>query len=44
MRYYAAAFMVATLLLGKTEVPILIFAGIDALAATWTFVALKKLD
>ena len=42
MRYYAAAFMVATLLLGKTELPILLFAGIDALAATWTLVALKK--
>ncbi|MDP2884191.1 MAG: hypothetical protein Q8P51_04125 [Ignavibacteria bacterium] len=42
MRYYAAAFMVATLLLGKTGLPILMFAGIDALAATWTLVALKK--
>jgi len=42
MRYYAAAFMVATLLFGKTGIPILMFAGIDALAATWTLIALKK--
>lgn len=42
LRYYAAAFMVVTLLLGKTGLPILVFAGIDAVAATWTLVALKR--
>ena len=42
MRYYAAVFMVTLLILGKVGVPILIFASIDAIAATWTLLSLKK--
>jgi hypothetical protein len=42
MRYGAATFMVTMFLAGKSGLPILLFAGIDALGATWTFVALKK--
>jgi hypothetical protein len=42
MRYYAATFMVALLLIGKIGVPILLFAAIDAAGATWTLMTLKK--
>jgi hypothetical protein len=42
LRYYAAAFMALMFLMGKTGLPILLFAGIDVVAATWTFTALKK--
>lgn len=41
IRYYAAAFMVLMFGLGKVGAPILIFAAIDSLAATWTWVSLK---
>ena len=42
MRYYAAAFMITLLILGKVGLPILIFASVDAIAATWTLLSLKK--
>jgi len=42
MRYYAVAFMIALLILAKVGLPILIFATIDAVAATWTLLSLKK--
>jgi len=42
MMYYAAAFMVVLLLVGKVGTPILLFAAIDAAGATWTWMTLKK--
>jgi hypothetical protein len=41
-RYCAASFMVAMLLFGKVELPILVFAAIDAAGATWTLLTIKK--
>lgn len=40
-RYYAAGFMVMMVVLGKLESSLLLFAAIDALAATWTWLALR---
>jgi hypothetical protein len=42
MRYYAAAFMVLIVVLGKLGPSILLFAAIDASAATWTWFALRS--
>lgn len=42
MRYYAVAFMIALLFLGKVGLPILIFAAVDGVAATWTLLSLEK--
>ena len=39
MRYYAAAFMVMMVILGKIGPALLLFAAIDASAATWTWFA-----
>ena len=41
IRYVAAVFMLSMYLLGKVGYPILLFAAIDAIAATWTWVELK---
>lgn len=40
-RYYAATFMVLIVVLGKLEPSLLLFAAIDAIAATWTWLALR---
>ena len=40
-RYFAAAFMGLMFLLGNVGAPILLFAAIDAAAATWTWLALR---
>jgi hypothetical protein len=42
MRYYAALFMAALLVLGKLGPPVLLFATIDIAGATWTLLLLKK--
>lgn len=42
MRYYAAAFMVLIVVLGKLGPALLLFAAIDASAATWTWFALRS--
>ena len=42
MRYYASAFMIAMLIFGKIGLPILLFAAVDAVGATWTLLSLKK--
>lgn len=42
MRYYAAAFMVLLVLLGKVGQALLLFAAIDAGAATWTWFAVRS--
>ena len=42
IRYYAAAFMVLMVVLGKVGAPILVFAAIDALGASWTWISLKQ--
>jgi len=42
MRYYAAAFMVIIFLSGKLGASVLLFAFIDAAAATWTWSVLKS--
>ena len=42
IRYYAVAFMVLMVGLGKVGAPILAFAAIDALGATWTWISLKQ--
>ena len=42
IRYYAVAFMVLMVGLGKVGAPILVFAAIDALGATWTWILLKQ--
>ena len=41
-RYYAAAFMVLIVALGKMGPGLLLFAAIDAAAATWTWFALRS--
>jgi hypothetical protein len=41
-RYYAAFFMVLMFALGKVGPAILLFAAIDAVAATWTLIALRS--
>lgn len=40
-RYYAAAFMVLMVVLGKIGPVLLLFAAIDAASATWTWVATR---
>jgi len=40
-RYYAAGFMVLMFALGKVGPAIFLFAAVDALAATWTLIALR---
>lgn len=40
-RYYAASFMVLMVVLGKLGPSLLLFAAIDAIAATWTWLALR---
>ena len=42
IRYYAVAFMVLMVGLGKVGAPILAFAAIDALGATWTWILLRQ--
>jgi hypothetical protein len=42
MRYYAAAFMALFVVLGKVGPALLLFAAIDASAATWTWFALRS--
>jgi hypothetical protein len=42
MRYYAAAFMVLLVVLGKVGPALLLFAAVDAGAATWTWFALRS--
>ena len=42
MRYYAAAFMVLMVVLGKIGPGLLLFAAIDAGAATWTWFAVRS--
>lgn len=41
-RYFVAGFMVLMFVLGKVGAPILLFAAIDAAAATWTWFELKS--
>jgi hypothetical protein len=41
-RYYAAAFMVLLVVLKMVGPALLLFAAIDAAAATWTLVALRS--
>ena len=41
-RYYAAAFMLLMVVLGKIESVLLLFAAIDAASATWTWIALRS--
>jgi hypothetical protein len=41
-RYYAACFMVLMFALGKVGPAILLFAAADAVAATWTLIALRS--
>jgi hypothetical protein len=41
-RFYTAAFMVVMVGLGKVEPTLLLFAAIDAGAATWTWFALRS--
>ena len=41
MRYYAAAFMVLLVVLGKVSPALLLFAAIDAGGATWTRFAIS---
>jgi len=41
-RYYAGAFMIAMFLFGKIGPAILLFAAIDIIAATWTWLALRS--
>lgn len=41
IRYYAAAFMVLMVVLGKLGPSLLLFAAIDAIAATWTWLAVR---
>lgn len=40
-RYYAAGFMALMFALGKVGPAILLFAAVDAVAATWTLIALR---
>lgn len=40
-RYYAAAFMVLMVALGKIGPGVLLFAAIDACAVTWTWLAVR---
>ncbi len=40
-RYYAAAFMLLMVVLGKIGSVLLLFAAIDAASATWTWIALR---
>ena len=42
LRYFAAAFMIVLWLMNEVEIMILLFAAIDALAATWTLLTLKR--
>jgi hypothetical protein len=42
IRYYAVAFMVLMVVLGKIGAPLLAFAAVDALGATWTWISLKQ--
>ena len=42
IRYFAAGFMLSMFLLGKVGSAILLFAAIDAIAATWTWIELKS--
>jgi hypothetical protein len=41
-RYYAAAFMLLMVVLGKIGSVLLLFAAIDAASATWTWIALRS--
>lgn len=41
-RYYAAAFMVLMVVLGKMGRGLLLFAAIDAIGATWTWLAVRS--
>jgi hypothetical protein len=41
-RYYAAAFMVLMVVLDKLGPALLLFAAIDAAAATWTWLTLRS--
>ena len=43
-RYFAAAFMLLMIILGKIDSVLLLFAGIDAASATWTWIALRSID
>jgi hypothetical protein len=42
MRYYAAAFMVLMVVLGKIAPALLMFTAIDAGSATWTWFAIRS--
>lgn len=42
LRYFAAFFMCALVILNYAGMPLLLFAAIDFAAATWTLLALKK--
>jgi hypothetical protein len=42
MRYYAAAFMVLMVVLGKITPALLMFTAIDAGSATWTWFAIRS--
>jgi len=41
LRYFAAAFMFGLWVIGEVEVSIILFAAIDALGATWTWLTMK---
>ena len=41
-RYYAAAFMLLMVALGKIDSVLLLFATIDAASATWTWIASRS--
>lgn len=41
LRYFATAFMTALWLTDEAEVTILLFASVDGLGATWTYLTMK---
>ena len=42
LRYLAAVFMIGLWITGEVEIMILLFAGIDAIGATWTILTIKN--
>jgi hypothetical protein len=42
LRYFAAAFMTALVILELSQAPLLLFAAVDFMAASWTLLSLNK--
>ncbi len=42
LRYFATAFMTVLWLTGEAEVTILLFASVDGLGATWTYLTMQN--